>query len=234
MRRGGERGQSRIMPAASRWSSLLDELAAFAMSGCCAGCDLLGTLLCDECERALVASPVRRETPEGLAVVAALAYEGVVARCIRRLKQEGETLLARPLGTALAAAVSIAAADDAALPLLVPVPTSSAAFRRRGYRVPELLIRRAGHPATRLLVSSRTTADQRGLGVDERVRNVSGSMRARHARDAHAVLLIDDVVTTGATLDEAARALTTAGFRVRGAVALAATPRHSGFQGNAS
>jgi predicted amidophosphoribosyltransferase len=222
------------MPNTHRWSSLVDELAAFAMSGCCAGCDVLGTLLCDECERALVAAPVHRETPEGLPVVAALVYEGVAARCIRRLKEEGETLLARPLGAALSAALAHAVFDDARSPLIVPVPTGRAAFRRRGYRVPELLIRRAGFPVAGVLANVRVTADQRGLGIDERGRNVSGSMRARHARDADEVLVIDDVVTTGATLDEAARALTSAGFRVCGAVALAATPRHGRFQANAS
>lgn len=226
------------MPFAGSWSSLVDELAAFALSGCCAGCDLLGTLLCDECERALIAAPIHRETPGGLPITAALVYDGVAARCIRRLKEEGETLLARPLGAALGSALNAALtpgfADEARSPLIVPVPTSRTAFRRRGYRVPELLIRRAGLRPSRLLVSARSTADQRGLGVVERERNVSGSMRVRHARDADGVIVIDDVVTTGATLDEAAHALTTAGFWVLGAATLAATPRHSGFQANAS
>ncbi|MGV2983006.1 ComF family protein [Microbacterium sp. AGC85] len=221
------------MPGSQRRNALVDELAAFVMSGCCAGCDVLGTLLCDECERALLATPTRRATPGGLGVVAALAYEGVAARCIRSLKEDGETVLARPLGSALSVAVDHARGSISNLSF-VPVPTGRAAFRRRGYRVPELLIRRAGLPVSRVLKNVRVTADQRGLGIAERERNVVGSMRARHARDAGDVLLIDDVVTTGATLDEAARALTSAGFRVHGAVALAATPRHSRFPGNAS
>ena len=87
-------------------------------------------------------------------------------------------------------------------------------------------MRRAALPVDRRLRSVRRIADQRELGVAERARNVSRSMVARHARVECDVVVVDDVITTGATLDEAARALEYAGFRVRGALVLAATPRH--------
>lgn len=216
----------------SGWARLVDELAAFLISGCCAGCDAPGTLLCETCVQELEASAVHMRTPEGLPVVAALTYQGVAARCIRRVKEEGETLLARPLGAALAA-VMPAAPADASTSLLVPVPTGRAAFRRRGYRVPELVMRRAGLQVSRILMQTRRTDDQRELDAAQRSHNVAWSMRARrHAREPCDVLLFDDVVTTGATLDESARALTAAGFRVSGAVTLAATPRHSGPEVN--
>ncbi|MGO2745860.1 ComF family protein [Microbacterium sp.] len=210
------------------WTMLADELAAFVLSASCAGCDAPATLLCDHCRDQLVARPVHSMTPDGMPVVAALAFDGVAARCIRRVKEEGETLLARPLGAALAA-VSASALDEHPQSLLVPVPTSGAAFRRRGYRVPELLMRRAGLVPSRLLASARRTADQRELDLEQRRRNVAGSMRVRHARGIRDVIVFDDVVTTGATLDEGARALEHAGFRVCGAVVLAATPRHRGL-----
>ncbi|WP_454261450.1 phosphoribosyltransferase family protein [Pseudoxanthomonas mexicana] len=68
------------------------------------------------------------------------------------------------------------------------------------------------------------TADQRLLGRTERAANVSGSMRARGAAGA-AVIVVDDVVTTGATLVEAARALRAGGARVLGAATVASTTR---------
>lgn len=215
------------------WMLLADELAAFVLSGSCAGCDAPGTLLCADCRCELRARPARTTTPEGMPVIAALAFEGVAARCIRRVKEDGETLLARPLGAALADVIGPLCAEHPGA-LLVPVPTGRAAFRRRGYRVPELLMRRAGFIPARVLAQTRRTADQRELDLGQRRRNVSGSMRARHARDARDAILFDDVVTTGATLDEGARALTAAGFRVRGALALAATPRHRELPANTS
>lgn len=217
----------------TEWMMLADELAAFVLSGKCAGCDVPGTLLCAQCRRGLTARPVGTTTPEGMPVVAAFAFEGVAARCIRRVKEDGETVLARPLGAALAdVSHSLCAEHPGAL--LAAVPTGRAAFRRRGYRVPELLMRRAGLVPTRVLAQTRRTADQRELDLNQRRRNVAASMRARHARGAREAILFDDVVTTGATLDEGARALTAAGIRVRGAVTLAATPRHRQLPANTS
>lgn len=198
------------------------EMLALLLASVCPGCERAGTLLCDRCRGLLVADPVELRTPGGLPVHAALTYEAVVARSIRRVKEEGATMLARPLGDALGAVLR---ARVQAGCLLAPVPTSRAAYRRRGYRVPELLIRRAGFRSERVLLLTRRTRDQRDLDRDARARNVAGSMRAARARRmGQEVVIVDDVVTTGATLDEAARALTDAGFLPVCGVALAATP----------
>lgn len=207
------------------------ELQGLLLAACCAGCGAPGVPLCDACLAELRPTPIDLRTPHGLRVRAALSFDGVRARCIRRLKDEGETLLARPLGAALAAAVPH---SRGAPTLLVPAPTSRRSMRRRGYRVPDLLIRRAGARPVRVLSLTRGGRDQRGLDADERAANVRGSMRALAAGAAREVVLVDDVMTTGATLDEAARALESAGFRVPSAVVLAATPRHSEHRGTAS
>jgi predicted amidophosphoribosyltransferase len=105
------------------------------------------------------------------------------------------------------------------------VPTSSAAYRRRGFRVPDLIARRAGLRVERLLRHTRRTGDQRGLGRDDRQRNVAASLVAKDAAGRR-VVVIDDVVTTGASLSEAVRALRDGGAEVVAAVTVAATPRY--------
>ncbi len=135
-------------------------------------------------------------------------------------------MLAGPLAAALAPVLVPMAT---AATWIIPVPTSRRAFRRRGYRVPDLLIRRTGLEPQRVLALAGGLVDQRGLGARARAENVRDAMRARRAGDGAEAVIVDDVVTTGATIDEAARALTQAGFRVMGAVALAATPHRTGF-----
>jgi len=193
----------------------------------CAGCDEPDVALCERCALTLVPAPRRQVVPAdggGLAVWSGLVFDGVAARVLRAIKQDGRTGLARALAPALSAALAHAGcADDV---VLVPLPTSRTAYRRRGFRVPELLVRRAGRRAVPLLQHVRRTGDQRGLDRDERRRNVDGSLAVRRGGvRGLRVLLVDDVVTTGATLAEAARALRSAGVDVVGAVTVAATPR---------
>lgn len=199
------------------------EIAALLLSASCAGCGESGTLLCEVCREQLTPEPALRHTPQGLAVWSALSFEGVAARCIRRLKGEGETLLARPLATALAPILARTLSEGAAA---VPMPTGRAAFRRRGYRVPDLLIRRAGALPLRVLRDVGGRVDQRGLDARERADNVRGALRARLQGDGLRVVIVDDVITTGSTMDEGARVLLAAGFDVLCGVALAATPMH--------
>lgn len=194
-------------------TALADALA-LVLPVSCAGCDAPDVELCPSCTAALAPQPTRRVLESGLIVHSALTFDGVVARSIRALKEEGRTALARPLGAALEA-LPVSA-------LLVPVPSSAAAMRRRGFRPVELLARRAGWESRRLLCIARQPGDQRGLGRAQRRANVAGAFAARHAAGRE-VVIIDDVLTTGATLDEAARALRAGGAHVAGAVTLAAT-----------
>ncbi|WP_029149298.1 ComF family protein [Microbacterium indicum] len=203
--------------------SALAEAFALLLPVACGGCDAPGVALCPAC-RAALGPRVERADVAGLAVHAALRYEGVSAAAIRALKQRGRTDLARPLGRALRAALAAVGDGEHGLVAVVP-PTSRAAMRRRGYRVVDLLVRRAGVRPARLLRYARRVGDQRALGRAERRRNVAGSMRATGAAEGARVVLVDDVATTGSTLAEARRALEEAGAIVVGAAVVAATPR---------
>jgi predicted amidophosphoribosyltransferase len=122
--------------------------------------------------------------------------------------------------------------------VLVPVPTSRRSRRTRGCdladdlaRASARLLRRTGVDVVveQALTHGRDTADQAGLGADARWANVSGAYRPRGTlRSAgRDVVVVDDIVTTGATLAEAVRALVAAGHRPVGAAVVATTPRHS-------
>lgn len=209
-------------------SALVREALADALSLAfpvdCAGCGIAGRVLCASCRDALQPVPLRRVLDGGLAVWSGLRYDGAVAAAFRALKENGRTALVRDLAPGLRVALEAAGAGESGL-LAVPVPTSRAAMRRRGYRVVDLLLRRAGAAPCRLLAPARATADQRGLDRRARGENAFGSLLARPAPGLR-VVIVDDVVTTGSTLREAARALEAAGAHVVGAATAAATPLH--------
>ncbi len=123
---------------------------------------------------------------------------------------------------------------------LVPVPSRPGARRSRGHdpllriaRVATADLRRRGTPATVVpaLRHLRRVADQAGLDTTARARNLAGALSVLPAAErllvGRRLVLVDDVVTTGATLAEAARALRAAGYCPAGAAVIAATSRRN-------
>ncbi|WP_141396658.1 hypothetical protein [Microbacterium gorillae] len=115
----------------------------------CAVCSRTGVACCVGC-RPELQTLVR--TVHGLAVHSGAVWDERTAAILRGLKEDGRTGLARVLSPALGAALRRAAAGQRVA--VVPIPTGAAAFRRRGYRVPDLLLGRLGVPAVRLPASS--------------------------------------------------------------------------------
>ena len=196
---------------------------------------------CRGCDRALAAatrSP-RRAIPAGGGVdlppvFVAAAYGGVLRAAVLAYKERGRRDLAPVLGVPLGVVVRYAAASASAPVLIVPVPASRAAVRRRGFDHVRLAVTAAPGlpPPTDLLRWTRRVRDQGELGAAQRISNVSGALRVRPRRrserataagPAPVLVLVDDVVTTGSTLREAVRACRSGGFVVAAAVALAAT-----------
>ena len=190
----------------------------------CAGCGAPDRGLCGECSAALSPLPTPRLGPGGLRVVTALGYEGRVRRVILALKELGRTDVATHLAAPLSAAIS-RARDKHPHAELALVPTSVGAFRRRGYDPVLLVVRRIGHRPARVLVPRRRTSRQKTLGVADRAANLRGAMVATRRLEGRTFVLVDDVLTTGATLGEAARAIQAAGGEVIGAATLAFTKR---------
>ena len=106
--------------------------------------------------------------------------------------------------------------------LVLPVPLSKKRYRERGYNQVEELLRHAEVPvATHILKRSRDTAPQTSLGKQARTENIKGAFEAKHVDPRYLYIVVDDVTTTGATLNEAVRALKDAGALRVAPVALA-------------
>ena len=147
--------------------------------------------------------------------VAPYLYGGELATAIRRLKFEGRREVARAIAPLLAPALAAAAAG---CDLVIPVPLHRRRLRQRGYNQAALLARHTRRyidvPVDTLsLRRLRDTAPQTGLDRAARLENVDGAFTVVRPRRVagRAVLLLDDVVTTGATLAAASAALRAAG-----------------------
>ncbi|MFD7598009.1 ComF family protein [Kitasatospora sp. NPDC059812] len=207
----------------------------------CAGCGAERTQLCPACRHALAAT---RPGPTLLPWAhAAAPYADPVRQLLLAHKERGALRLAGPLGEALGRAVRSALGPRAgAAPLLlVPMPSARSAVRARGHDPTLRLagaaarsLRRSGLDARAepLLRHARPVADQAGLSAAERHRNLHGALtvlpRARRDLLGCQPVLVDDLVTTGASLAEAARALADAGLPARAGAAVAATAHRPG------
>lgn len=205
----------------------------------CAGCRRLGVGCCADCLALLVATPRRavpRPCPPGLPPVWACAdYRGPVRHLLLAHKERGRHELSALLSEALLGAAH-AALGRARRPLLVvPVPSRPGAARSRGYdhtrRLAAGLTRRLADTgwdaqAWPHLALVRRVADQGELDARGRKSNLDHAYGVRRALSPGvAALVVDDVITTGSTLAEAARALHAAGAHDVRAVVLAATQR---------
>lgn len=196
------------------------DVLASACLGCqCLGCGRPGMPWCPDCLQWLLDAPEPQALPGSGTTIACCRYTGCVPDAVVGFKDRNVRSLGPVLGDILALGVQQLDVEG----LLVPAPSAPAAVRRRGFdHTAQLAVhaaRRLGLP-TRTLLKSRRRKDQAGLSPAARRRNLEGSMWVP-LRSEEAVIIIDDVRTTGATLTECERALRAAGFEVVGKVVVA-------------
>jgi ComF family protein len=198
----------------------------------CGGCGGLGSLYCDRCrartrrleeptclrcgaevEHARSSCACRGRLRRLTRLRSAASYEGPLEKALHRFKYEGRRPLAAPLALLLAERLAV---EGLAAEAVTWVPLHRRRLRRRGYNQAELLGRELARlcrlPALEGLVRLRDTPPQVGLDRLRRRANVEGAFRWEGAElRRRALLLVDDVATTGSTLDACAAALKGAG-----------------------
>jgi ComF family protein len=194
----------------------------------CAGCGRFGHLVCDQCLTGFRAASMPEDrfmsSDPGIMVgdalelvVAAFAHEGMLRRALQRLKYGGSGRIAVPLARAAAPALE-ALTRVCGWHALVPVPVHPARERQRGYNQAALLGEALGRetrlPVCDILERRRATARQHGLGKAARLHNLRGAFALREgARSPPSLILVDDILTTAATLESCAQVLREAGAK---------------------
>jgi predicted amidophosphoribosyltransferase len=229
-------------------ASLLGDVADLFLPTACAGCGADRVRLrygaCGRCAAALEAlapfPTTPRPSPPGMPrCVAVGPYAGELRGALLAYKERGRHRLARPLGALLASAVARLAPKDAPV-LMVPIPSTAAAARERGG---DHMTRLTAHAVRRLraagwqadlthLLRALPKPDAVSLSVSERAVAAESSLRIRPSRIGNftrrapgkgTLVVVDDIVTTGATLAVATARLEEANVQVNGAAVLAAT-----------
>ena len=195
----------------------------------CLVCDSPGNELCKSC-RLKIAPKTRYREKQGTRYWAGAEYGEELAKIILLAKEQNNSLARNFLADLIVQTFMAASREfDTRNSLFIPIPSSNAANRKRGYRHAHLLAQIAAAKIDKStfkkvvvkesLRVNRTIADQSNLNKAERVRNLSGAYSFINHRKSgrsdlkgYSIFLIDDLVTTGSSAEEGLRALQMAGF----------------------
>jgi predicted amidophosphoribosyltransferase len=195
----------------------------------CLGCGVLQVQLCQICSKDLQLHDYRSSLG-AVPIFSSIRYGPKAGHILLAAKEDGVRRADDFLVAALANSFRSAVRTLGIRPALIPIPHSNKALRKRGRdfvaEIAERLSKIEAIPVRQIIWHNRKVNDQAAMDASSRLGNLSGAMSViRNCGRPCEVFLIDDLITTGATLSEAVRALETGGFHVVAAVtALVALP----------
>lgn len=182
----------------------------------CLGCHKLSSVICPNCVEQWQLSKFKTKY-SNLTVHSAILYTPVAAKIILASKEKGTSTADQLLIEAIMGQIQTTTRNLNHI-RLVPIPSSKRSSRSRGrsfmVEIVQQISRQMGIPMLDCLEVIGKTTDQTGLNRQERSQNMKGSMSMKAVARGE-LILIDDVITTGATLKEAARALNSQGFHAQ-------------------
>lgn len=214
--------------------SLFTALSSLLVPVECLSCSTEGEIICANCRNKLFTQPGHRSalltTVHGpLPISAYLPFSREVSRIVLGAKDDGNQKLEKIMIASLRKARSYFPPNM----ILVPIPSTSRARRKRArdfiFDITQQVAQESGDQVLKLLTWTRRTAPQKNLSAHDRALNMDGAfevspeitLKNRSAIHTHQLLLVDDVLTTGATMREGFRALQAGGARCIGGISAA-------------
>jgi ComF family protein len=189
----------------------------------CAICDRSGKNLCEACRNLILVEP-KEFLVAGIPVFTVTNYSNETSKLLVALKDKGQSALVIELAQLLRPVIENLPFSETAS-YIVPAPSRPENFSKRGFH-PTLILAQALAPQNQALQVlnclrfSRSVMDQVGLSARQRLDNLHMSMSLNQPVAGRVCYILDDVVTTGATVSEAKRVLTLGGATVAGALTL--------------
>jgi len=202
--------------------NLLTSLEELIFPVRCLGCGALGLEICSQCRRFWQPRIYRSHSSRKphFPIYSSIPYSPIAGKVLLAAKEHGIQRADELMVGALSHSLSLRLQEQG-IGFLVPIPSRKSVARLRGRQFINELAREIGSgarvPTHEILTHTRAVKDQSKLDAKERLENLDGALTSMRYRSGKAII-VDDLVTTGVTLQEAARALRAAGIEVSAAI----------------
>lgn len=212
-------------------TAIFTSLFSLILPIACIRCEIEGAIICPDCvthfrDPRIFGGTFVNSKNFPTKISSSLPYGEVVSRIVLGAKDDGNDRLQKIIVESLLRARALFPPNLT----LVPIPSTSGARRRRGrdfvLEITKKVAYETGDCVEELLISRRKSAPQKSLNARERIENMAGAFSCRSMRSDRIspLLIVDDVLTTGATMRAALRALASSGATCTGAISAAYSP----------